>query len=151
MKTTSLQIRAPRDSLLFVCQASDVAPSGAAGVLLSGYRGFATRRAVLPKSTPWLVRLFPDRRRWLSVAAARAAAALSGLVATAARRLHGGAVLWSTVPQQLTSHPKLVSLLGRLLGKLAMGFNIIRVHVISCFMSASHIITGNNYNLTRKS
>lgn len=121
------------DRFFVVCparRASHVAPGGAAGVLLSGYRGFAARRAVLPKPTPWLVRLFPDRRQRLSAAAARAAAALAGLVAAAARRLNGGALLWSSVPQQLTPHPELLSLLGRLLGELA----IISVHGISCCM-----------------
>lgn len=81
------------------CRASDVAPSGAAGLLLSCYRSFAARRAVLPKPTPWLVRFFPDRRQWLSAAAARAAAALVGFVAAAARRFNGGAVLRSSLPQ----------------------------------------------------
>lgn len=96
--------------------------------MLPGYRGFAACRAVLPKPTPWLVRFFPDRGRRISAAAARAAAALARLVAAAARRLHGGAVLWSSVPQQLAPHSELVSLLGRLLGKLATSFHIICVH-----------------------
>ncbi|XP_040012172.1 protein FAM189A2 isoform X4 [Xiphias gladius] len=111
--TTGLMLRDPS---LHGEKSSNVAPSGATGVLLSGYRGFDARRAVLPKPTPWLVCFFPDRQQWLSVAAARAAAAIAGLVAAAARRLHGSAVLWSFVPQQLSPHPKLMSLLGRLLG-----------------------------------
>lgn len=81
--------------------------------MLSSYRCFAARRAALPTPTPRLVRSPPDGRRRLS------AAAVAGLVAAAARRLHSGAVLWSVVPQQLALPQKLVSLLGRLLGKLA--------------------------------
>lgn len=105
-------------------RASDVSPGGAAGLLLSGYRGIAARRAVLPKPTPRLVRFFARRRRRLPAVAARAAAAVAGLVAAAARRLHGGAVLWSSVPQQLTLHPKLLSLLGWLLGRLTLATGV---------------------------
>uniref|UniRef100_A0A3Q3IYY8 Family with sequence similarity 189 member A2 n=1 Tax=Monopterus albus TaxID=43700 RepID=A0A3Q3IYY8_MONAL len=40
------------------CRSSDVAPSCAAGVLLSGYRVFPAPRAILQKQTPWLARFF---------------------------------------------------------------------------------------------
>lgn len=131
MKTTLLCTNSDRFfRFIPVCQ--DVTPSGATGVLLPGCRGFAAHRAVLPKPTPGLVRLFPDRERGISVASARAAAALAGLVAAAPRRLHGGSVLWSSVPQQLAPYSELVSLLGRLLGKLARGFYIVRVGLFVC-------------------
>lgn len=118
---------AQTDFFRFIPVCQDVTPSGATGVLLPGCRGFAAHRAVLPKPTPGLVRLFPDRERGISFASTRAAAALAGLVAAAPRRFHGGSVLWSSVPQQLAPYSELVSLLGRLLGKLARGFYIVRV------------------------
>lgn len=82
-----------------VCRASDVAPGGAARLLLSVYRSFAAPRVVYQKPAPWFVRLFADQWQRLPAASARAAAALLGFVAAAARWLHGGAVFWSFVPQ----------------------------------------------------
>lgn len=100
MKTTFLCINSGSERFfVFRPVGRDVAPSGAAGILLSGSWGFTASRAVLPKPNPWFVRLFTDRRRWLSAVTAQAAAALAWLVAAAARRLHGGAGLWSSVPQ----------------------------------------------------
>lgn len=106
-------------SVCFPPASRHVTPRGAAGVLLSGYRGLAARRAALQKQTPWLVRFFAARRRGIP------AAALPGLSAAAARWLHGGAVLRSSVPQQLAPYSELVSLLGRLLGKLTTGFFVV--------------------------
>ncbi|CAF92138.1 unnamed protein product [Tetraodon nigroviridis] len=65
---------------------------------------------------PRLGRCVAGGGRRLSAAAARAAAALPRLAAAAAGRLHAGAVLRSSVPQQLSPHPQLLSLLGRLVG-----------------------------------
>lgn len=96
----------------------NVAAGGAAGLLLPGQRSRAAQRAASPESTPRLVRLFAVDGRRFSAAAARAAAALPRLVAAAARRLHGGPVLRSPVPQQLSPHSELLSVLGRVVGKL---------------------------------
>lgn len=142
-KQTSSPCTASEGFFDFLPAFRDVAASGAAGVLLPRYRGVAARRPALPKPTPWLVRLDSNRGGRISAAAARAAAALARLVAAAARRLHGGAVLRSSVPQQLAPHSELVSFLGRLLGKLAAGFHVFCVHGTHAVV-ATTIIAGND-------
>lgn len=103
-------------SRIFLPICGNVAAGGAAGILLSGHRSCSAQRADSSESTPGIVGFVPDDRQRVS-ATARAAAALSGLVAAAARGIHGGAVIRSSVPQQLSPHSELLSVLGRLVGK----------------------------------